>query len=264
MIAYVANWLACPTDSQLAQYSHVVIAFAVTYTYNPAKNICDTSCKIGTPPVCTTKDATSFVQEMHSAGKKVILSFGGAGMGGSWAGDNNDCWEYCFGKETHVVNQLVSLVQTYDYDGIDIDYEYHYDTTAQQDFLTQVTSLRNALPGRIVTHAPMDSDLLPGSAYFSILQNTAWALDFLMPQYYNGVTRPAIDGIQNSGSGAIAALDHYQDLVDGIFGGDAAKVVFGFCVSDCSGTGSNVNANQAATIIGDLGSHFSCNGGAFF
>lgn len=85
-----------------------------------------------------------------------------------------------------------------------------------------------------------------------------------MPQYYNGATRPAIDGIDSSGSGSIAALDHYRNLVDRIFGGDATKVVFGFCISDCSGTGSNANANQAAKVMDDLNDFFPCNGGAFF
>lgn len=68
------------------------------------------------------------------------------------------------------MNQLTSLVETYDYDGIDIDYEYFYETSAAQNFLTQVTvGLRNALPSKIITHAPMDTDLLRGTAYYSIL-----------------------------------------------------------------------------------------------
>ena len=47
-----------------------------------------------------------------------------------------------------------------------------------------------------------------------------------------------------------------------------AQVVFGHCISDCSGTGSNVNAGQAVQITSDLrvfnGGEFACNGGAFF
>jgi len=56
----------------------------------------------------------------------VILSFGGAGMGGSWAGDNNDYWDYCYGKEESVASQLDTIMRYQNFDGIDIDYEYLY------------------------------------------------------------------------------------------------------------------------------------------
>jgi len=65
------------------------------------------------------------INDLRSQGKKVILSFGGAGMGGSWAGDVNDCWEYCFGREKQVVNRLVKIVGEMNLDGVDIDYEYN-------------------------------------------------------------------------------------------------------------------------------------------
>ena len=48
-------------------------------------------------------------------------------MGGSWAGDNNDCWDYCFGREEEVVNQLTSIVNDMALDGVDIDYEYFHE-----------------------------------------------------------------------------------------------------------------------------------------
>jgi GH18 family chitinase len=85
-------------------------------------------------------------------------------QGGSWAGDNNDCWKDCFGKEASVVSQLGLIVETQGFDGVDIDYEYFHSTTEQQHFLREVTiRLRNILPeGSIVSHAPMDSDLVPG------------------------------------------------------------------------------------------------------
>merc|ERR1719277_1661494 len=130
---------------------------------------------------------------------------------------------------------------------------------------TVTTGLRSTLPeGSIVTHAPMDPDLLPTTEYYSILKSVASSLDFIMPQYYNGYTRPAIDGISGTGSGTVSALSHYNTLVDDMFEGHAEKVVFGFCISDCSGTGSNANADQAAAVMSDLRSEYSCNGGAFF
>ena len=44
-------------------------------------------------------------------------------MGGSWEGDVNDCWKYCFGRETQVVDRLVEIVKENNIDGVDIDYE---------------------------------------------------------------------------------------------------------------------------------------------
>ena len=268
LVAYLGNWQSCPTPEQYDQYTHIVIAFAVSYTWNPGKNSCSASCDIATPPVCNDAPNPGLIQEWKNAGKKVLLSFGGAGMGGSWAGDANDCWEYCFGKEDHVVDQLVDIVSDMDLDGVDLDYEYFYEDDQNylgfskgleaQQFLSLVTTgLRQKLPtDSILAHAPMDLDLVPGSAYYDILKNHAHEIDFLMPQYYNGITRP--------GSDFGVALDHYTVLVEEIFGGDPTKVVFGFCISDCSGTGSNLDGSQSALVMDQLQSTYSCNGGAFF
>merc|ERR1711915_187953 len=276
LIAYLGNWQNCPTTEQVTHYTHIVIAFAVSYTWSPSKNICSETCDISIPPVCNNAANPNLIQEWQAAGKKVILSFGGAGMGGSWAGDVNDCWEYCFGREEQVVSRLTEIVNDMGLDGVDIDYEYFYEDNQNgsgftkgaeaQKFLKDITlGLKAELPhDSIVTHAPMDPDSMPGNAYYDILVEVADSLDFLMPQYYNGFTRPAIDGFDGTGSGSVSALEHYQNLVDNMFGGDATKVVFGFCISDCSGTGSNADGEQAKQVIVDLGDHYDCNGGAFF
>lgn len=86
-------------------------------------------------------------------------------MGGSWHGDVNDCWDYCFGREEQVVTRLTSIINTLGLDGIDIDYEYFYEDGQKgsnfdkgaeaQKFLTDVTlGMKNSLdPGSIVAHA---------------------------------------------------------------------------------------------------------------
>ena len=276
MIAYLGNWHSCPTAAQLAQYTHIVVAFAVSYTWAPGKNSCSPTCEIATPPICNNNANPDLLAELKAQGKQIIVSFGGAGMGGSWAGDQNDCWEYCYGRETQVVNRLTEIVNELDADGIDIDYEYFYEDyqngsgfskgAEAQNFLSQITvGLRNSLPSNaIVTHAPMDVDLEPHTAYFQLLKEISHTLDFIMPQYYNGVTRPILDGVDGSGNGALSALSHYNILVNEFFGGDATRMVFGFCIDDCSATNSNASGDQAAQVMIDLASSFSCHGGAFF
>ena len=164
MIAYLGNWQSCPSTASVAAYTHIVIAFAVSYTWSPGKNICSQTCEIATPPVCNNGPNTGLIQEWKNAGKKVLLSFGGAGMGGSWDG-NNDCWEYCFGRETQVVNRLTEIINEMGLDGVDIDYEYFYEDgqngfnwnlgAEAQKFLKDITvGLKNSLsPGSIITHA---------------------------------------------------------------------------------------------------------------
>lgn len=276
MIAYLGNWHSCPTASQLAQYTHIVVAFAVSYSWAPGKNSCSSTCEIATPPICNNNANSDLLAELKAQGKKIIVSFGGAGMGGSWAGDQNDCWDYCYGRETEVVSRLTEIVEELDADGIDIDYEYFYEDNQNgsgftkgaeaQNFLSQITvGLRDSLPtDSIVTHAPMDVDLEPHTAYFQLLKEISYTLDFIMPQYYNGVTRPILDGVDGSGNGATSALSHYNTLANEFFGGDATRMVFGFCINDCSATNSNANGDQAAQVMIDLSSSHNCHGGAFF
>merc|ERR1719266_131345 len=155
-------------------------------------------------------------------------------------------------------------------DGVDIDYEYFYDNNqngsgfAKGDeakaFLNKVTlGLRAGMgPGKELAHAPMDPDLVPGKGYYDLVKT--WGqddvLDFIMPQYYNGLTRPVND--------PDGAMSHYSTLVEKAFKNDPTKMVFGFCISDCSGTGSNANGAQAAAMMSTVRDSYACNGGAFF
>lgn len=79
LIAYLGNWHACPSIQTFTEYTHVIISFAVTYTWSPGKNICSQTCEIATPPICANSANPGLVSELQAAGKKVILSFGGAG-----------------------------------------------------------------------------------------------------------------------------------------------------------------------------------------
>ena len=175
--------------------------------------------------------------------------------------DRNNCWDYCFGEEDDLSTSLVNIIDNQKFDGVDIDYEYcsdidgtgdsvgkhagrcverdpsKYSDAKAQNFLETLTSnLRTKLDvlqasngynrGRYeITHAPMDSDLTPSSsAYFQILKRRRADLDFLMPQFYNGVTRPAIDGVDKSGSGALSAAVMFSSLANDMFDSEPNKV----------------------------------------
>ena len=212
-------------------------------------------------------------------------------MGGSWSGDTNNCWDYCFGREEKLSTDLVGIVQSQHFDGIDIDYEYCYDVaglqggrcsqrtslysdTKAQAFLSTLTSkLRIKLDGLgsgyELTHAPMDIDISrTDSKYYQILKTHNADLNFLLPQFYNGVTRPIADGVDGTGQGSMSATSIFSLLSNDMFPQKPNNVVFGFCISDCGGTGSNSNAAEAAQVMSELktvnSGEFYCNGGAFF
>ncbi|KAL7466210.1 hypothetical protein ACHAXS_006500 [Conticribra weissflogii] len=248
IIAYLGNWQSCPTPEQVDAYTHIVVAFATSYVWSSTKNSCDAQCSIDTSvPVCNNQINQELVDSWRAQGKKVILSFGGAGMGGSWSGDQNNCWDYCYGREEAISDALIDVVQNQNFDGVDIDYEYCYDVsgtqsgrcsqrdftlysdTKAQTFLSTLTSLlRQKLDslgsGYELTHAPMDSDLVPSSKYYQILKEQNANLDYLMPQFYNGITRPAVDGVLNGNQGRISTVSMFDDLANDLFPGQPSKV----------------------------------------
>lgn len=249
------NWKACPSLEKVAQYSKVIVAFAVSYQWAPSKNICSSSCTIAPVVTCGNVARPDLIEQWKAAGVTVLLSFGGAGMGGSWAGDVNDCWEACFDRVDSTVAQLTSIVADQGYDGVDIDYEYFH-TAKSSAFLTDLTiKLKQAWGSdKIVSHAPMDSDLDVGDAYYNVLRNVAPFVDYVLPQYYNGFLTPAAD--------MLPVLEHFGNLVHGVFNGDQSKIIFGFCISECSRF--NVNGAQAVQILEALEVEFPNYGGAFF
>ena len=100
-------------------FINVVIAFAVSYTWAPGKNSCDSQCNVAsTLPTCGNQNRQDLVDKWRGMNKKIILSFGGAGMGGSWSGDANNCWDYCFGKEEELSTSLVNIVDSHNLDGV--------------------------------------------------------------------------------------------------------------------------------------------------
>jgi len=45
-----------------------------------------------------------------------------------------------------------------------------------------------------------------------------------MPQFYNGVTRPAVDGVDGTGAGALSAAAMFDSLSNELFDSEPNKV----------------------------------------
>ena len=104
-----------------------------------------------------------------------------------------------------------------------------YTDAKAQNFLSSMTSLlRKKLDalgsGYLLTHAPMDTDLAPNSKYYNILKNQNANLNFLMPQFYNGDTRPAKDGVATGSEGRKSAVSVFGSLAKDLFPGQPHKV----------------------------------------
>ncbi len=266
VVAFLANWTECPSAEQLAQYSTVVIAFAVSYQWTPDGVICDESCTISPVTGCGGVALDQLVAELHAADLEVLVSFGGAAMGGVWEGTCGEmvrCWDHCVDQLDSVVAQLTDLVIDNDLDGIDIDYEYCLHDEPHVAFVEDLTSeLRASFDAaspdqhRRVTHAPMDSELEAGDPYYELLGRVADSVDFIMPQYYNGGRNPF------TAEGLESIHQHYDALVADVFAGAAAKVVFGYCIEP--GCAPVATHPEALDVIQLVDTWHPNNGGMFF
>jgi len=213
LVGYWENWGPTPKAEAIKNYTHIIYSFLETESSN-----CNLS-----PPDSKT------VQFFHDNGKKVLGSVGGWSM--------NDYWKYC--PVNTLITTLVRIVQQSNLDGIDIDYEI--DPPDSNYVISLSNGLRNQLPGKLITHVPMNNLVDSGASYWKILSQCN-GVDFISVQYYNDDPNPVSDP-----SGAI---NHYKTIVNGLYNGDATKVVFGLCISDCSNY--NMNGQNAGSITQKL------------
>ncbi|MBV8888554.1 MAG: hypothetical protein JO305_02690 [Alphaproteobacteria bacterium] len=135
-------------------------------------------------------DLQSNIQALQNVGKNVLISFGG-GVFSSFAYQN-------YAKNVDgLVNQIANFVNTYGFDGVDIDYEDDAGFTGTYDgigFLSALTGgLAETLPsGRnIITHAPQTPYWDPhyhNAPYIKIWQRVGDKIAWINNQFYNNKT----------------------------------------------------------------------------
>jgi len=222
LVGYWEDWGSRPRTEALQNYTHIIYSFIETES---------SSCNLSPPDLDT-------VRFFQSAGKKVLGSVGGWSM--------NDYWRYC--DVNYLIKTLIDMVHKYNLDGIDIDYEI--DPPNSQFVINLSNGLRSELPGKLITHVPMNNLVDSGASYWNILKQCN-GIDFISVQYYNDNPNPVTN--------PDACVEHYKTIVNGLFSGDASKVVFGLCISDCSSW--NMNAHAAEDITKKLISAFPKNFG---
>ncbi len=132
----------------------------------------------------TTANFISDINTLHSQGKKVIISVGGQN-GTISVSDSTSA--------TNFANSVYGLMQTYGFDGVDIDLENGINPTYMTSALQQLSA--KAGSSLIITLAPQTIDMQStSSSYFQLALNIKSILTVVNTQYYNSGTMNGCDG----------------------------------------------------------------------
>ncbi|MER6271080.1 glycoside hydrolase family 18 protein [Streptomyces sp900105755] len=124
------------------------------------------------------------IQAKKAAGKKVIISIGG---------QNGTISVSDSASATNFANSVYSLMQTYGFDGVDIDLENGINATYMSQALRSLSS--KAGSSLIITMAPQTIDMQSTSnGYFQTALNIKDILTVVNMQYYNSGSMLGCDG----------------------------------------------------------------------
>ena len=120
---------------------------------------------------------------LHGQGRKVIISIGG---------QNGTVSVASGAAATTFRDSVVSLMNTFGFDGVDIDLENGVNSTFMGQALHGIAA---AKPGAIITMAPQTLDMQnPGTEYFKLALAIKDVLTVVNMQYYNSGTMLGCDG----------------------------------------------------------------------
>ncbi|HTK12008.1 MAG TPA: chitinase, partial [Ktedonobacteraceae bacterium] len=168
-----------------ANYDLIAVAFASADPTTPgAVTFSIDSGLAGALGGYTTAQFTSDIKTLHAAGKKVIISVGGQ----NGTVSVNDAT-----SATNFANSVASLMTTYGFDGVDIDFENGLNPTYMGNALQQLSAKEGS--GLIITLAPQTVDMQStSSTYFQLALNIKNILTVVNMQYYNSGTMLGCDG----------------------------------------------------------------------
>ncbi|HET9625900.1 MAG TPA: glycosyl hydrolase family 18 protein [Kofleriaceae bacterium] len=125
----------------------------------------------------------SDIATLHNQGRKVIISVGGQNGTISVADTTS---------ANNFANSVIGLINTFGFDGVDIDLENGVNATFMGQALHAIAA---AHPGAIITMAPQTIDMQSvGMEYFKLALNVKDVLTVVNMQYYNSGTMLGCDG----------------------------------------------------------------------
>ncbi|MDX3246089.1 chitinase [Streptomyces sp. ME18-1-4] len=164
-----------------SQYDIIAVAFADATTTPGAVTFNLDSAGLGGYTVDQFK---ADIKTKQAAGKKVVVSVGGQN-GTVSVSDGTSA--------TNFANSVFTLMQTYGFDGVDIDLENGLNATYMSQALRTLSG--KAGPGLILTMAPQTIDMQSTSnTYFRTALNVLDILTVVNMQYYNSGSMLGCDG----------------------------------------------------------------------
>ncbi|MFI6687794.1 chitinase [Streptomyces sp. NPDC050485] len=164
-----------------SDYDIIAVAFADATTTPGAVSFTLDSAGLGGYTVDQFK---ADIAAKHAAGKSVIISIGGQN-GTISVSDSTSAANFA--------NSVYSLMQTYGFDGVDIDLENGLNST----YMTQALKTLAAKAGSklVITMAPQTIDMQsPSNEYFKTALNIKDILTVVNMQYYNSGSMNGCDG----------------------------------------------------------------------
>ncbi|MFF9328171.1 chitinase [Streptomyces sp. NPDC014776] len=162
-------------------YDVIAVAFADATTTPGAVSFTLDSAGLGGYTVDQFK---ADIRAKQAAGKKVIVSVGGQ----NGTVSINDS-----ASATNFANSVYALMQTYGFDGVDIDLENGLNATYMTQALRALAA--KAGPSLILTMAPQTIDMQsPSAGYFQTALNVKDILTVVNMQYYNSGSMLGCDG----------------------------------------------------------------------
>ncbi|SPF02176.1 chitinase [Streptomyces sp. MA5143a] len=164
-----------------SQYDIIAVAFADATSTPGAVTFNLDSAGLGGYTVDQFK---ADLRAKQAAGKKVIVSVGG---------ERGTVAVNSAASATNFANSVYSLMQTYGFDGVDIDLENGLDATYMTQALRALSA--KAGPSMVLTMAPQTIDMQSTSnAYFRTALNVKDILTVVNMQYYNSGSMLGCDG----------------------------------------------------------------------
>jgi chitinase len=164
-----------------AQYDIIAVAFADATSTPGAVSFTLDSAGLGGYSVDQFK---ADIAAKHAAGKKVVVSVGG---------QNGTVSVSDAASATNFANSVYSLMQTYGFDGVDIDLENGLNPTYMSQALRSLSA--KAGSSLVITMAPQTIDMQSTSAgYFQTALNVKDILTVVNTQYYNSGSMLGCDG----------------------------------------------------------------------
>ncbi|QNN40636.1 glycosyl hydrolase family 18 protein [Pedobacter roseus] len=198
VVGYMPSWAGAVNQIQFSKLTHINYAFVLPNSTG------------GLQPVENPSKLQSLVSSGHAAGVKVLIAVGG------WNNGNDSAFESLAANSTYrtnFTNNMISFVNQYNLDGVDIDWEYPDNGSSANNYTLLMQQLSTAMHnnGKLLTAAVVSEN--GGS-----IQNAVFtAVDFLNLMAYDG------DGANHSTYNyAVNSINYWQGR-----GLSAAKTTLG-------------------------------------